>query len=804
MVEKVTVSVRNLVEFILRSGDIDNTRGYKDPDAMQEGSRIHRKIQKSMPSGYAAEVSLKTEILLFQGEEEILLTVEGRADGVWLRDEETQDILVDEIKSMYMDLAHIKEPVPVHMAQAKCYACIYAGQHELERIGVQMTYVNIETEAVKRFEENFSRKELEEWFEAIVKEYSKWLFWQRDWTKKRNESIKKLQFPFEYRPGQKDFVTGVYRSILREKKLFVEAPTGVGKTISTVFPAVKAMGEGLSSKIFYLTAKTIARTVAEDTFTRLSEQGLRFRFVTITSKEKICILEKPECNPGSCPRAKGHLDRVNDAVFDMLTSEETITRELIETYAEKHMVCPFEMCLDVSTWADAVICDYNYVFDPTVALKRFFGEEKKHDFIFLIDEAHNLVERAREMYSAALIKEDFLLVKRFVKGKGKKLEKQLDACNTALLRLKRECESFQVWDNVGDFIIPLMRLAAEYEDFLQEMVLDAEAKEAVLDLYFAVRQFLSVYEVMGEEYRIYTDYTERGDFRLKLLCMEPAKQLKERMAKGRSAVLFSATLLPINYYKEQLGGEAEDYAIYVPSPFDTEKRLLMVGRDVSTKYTRRTADEYEKIALYLDYFVSARLGNYFVFFPSYQMMEKVTELAETMLGWKQGETETDGMFCFEENAAVRLFVQKSGMTEQEKEQFLAAFAEQPEKSTVGFCVMGGIFGEGIDLKNDRLIGTVVVGTGLPMVCDERELFKFYFDEKNGRGFDYAYLYPGMNKVMQSAGRVIRTTEDTGTILLLDERFLTTAYQNLFPREWFPYETVTAASMKELLHEFWEK
>ncbi|MBP3569450.1 MAG: ATP-dependent DNA helicase [Lachnospiraceae bacterium] len=804
MVEKVTVSVRNLVEFILRSGDLDNTRGYKDPDAMQEGSRIHRKIQKSMPSGYVAEVSLKTEILLFQGEEEILLTVEGRADGVWLRDEETQDILVDEIKSMYMDLAHIKEPVPVHMAQAKCYACIYAGQHELERIGVQMTYVNIETEAVKRFEENFSRKELEEWFEAIVKEYSKWLFWQRDWTKKRNESIKKLQFPFEYRPGQKDFVTGVYRSILREKKLFVEAPTGVGKTISTVFPAVKAMGEGLSSKIFYLTAKTIARTVAEDTFTRLSEQGLRFRFVTITSKEKICILEKPECNPGSCPRAKGHLDRVNDAVFDMLTSEETITRELIETYAEKHMVCPFEMCLDVSTWADAVICDYNYVFDPTVALKRFFGEEKKHDFIFLIDEAHNLVERAREMYSAALIKEDFLLVKRFVKGKGKKLEKQLDACNTALLRLKRECESFQVWDNVGDFIIPLMRLAAEYEDFLQEMVLDAEAKEAVLDLYFAVRQFLSVYEVMGEEYRIYTDYTERGDFRLKLLCMEPAKQLKERMAKGRSAVLFSATLLPINYYKEQLGGEAEDYAIYVPSPFDTEKRLLMVGRDVSTKYTRRTADEYEKIALYLDYFVSARLGNYFVFFPSYQMMEKVTELAETMLGWKQGETETDGMFCFEENSAVRLFVQKSGMTEQEKEQFLAAFAEQPEKSTVGFCVMGGIFGEGIDLKNDRLIGTVVVGTGLPMVCDERELFKFYFDEKNGRGFDYAYLYPGMNKVMQSAGRVIRTTEDTGTILLLDERFLTTAYQNLFPREWFPYETVTAASMKELLHEFWEK
>ncbi len=804
MAEQVTVSVRNLVEFILRSGDIDNTRGYKDPDAMQEGSRIHRKIQKSMPSGYEAEVSLKIEIPLSEEEKELLLTVEGRADGIWNRNETENDILIDEIKSMYLDLSHIAEPIPVHQAQAKCYAYIYAAQHELESIGVQMTYVNIETEAVKRFEEIFTKAELEEWFYGLVKEYSKWLFWQMNWTQKRNESIKRLQFPFEYRPGQKDFVTGVYKSILREKKLFVEAPTGVGKTISTIFPAVKAMGEGLSSKLFYLTAKTIARTVAEDTFSMLSKQGVSFRFVTITSKEKICILDKPECNPGSCERAKGHLDRVNDAVFDMLTSEETITRELIEQYAAKHRVCPFEMCLDVSTWADAVVCDYNYVFDPTVALKRFFAEEKKHDFIFLIDEAHNLVERAREMYSAELVKENFLLVKRLIKGKSKKMEKYLDACNTALLRLKRECESFQVWDNVGDFVIPLMRLSAEYEDFLADNVLDAEAKEAVLDLYFALRQFVSVYEVMGDEYRIYTDYTEGGDFRIKLLCMEPAKQLKERMAKGRAAVLFSATLLPISYYKEQLGGSEEDYAIYVPSPFDAEKRLLMVGRDVSTKYTRRTRSEYEKIALYLDYFVSAKTGNYFVFFPSYQMMEQTVGLTEEILGWKQGELSEDGTMLFDKSATVHLYVQKTGMTEKEKEQFLAAFTEQPEKSTVGFCVMGGIFGEGIDLKNDRLIGTVVVGTGLPMVCDEKELFRFYFDEKNGRGFDYAYLYPGMNKVMQSAGRVIRTTEDTGAVLLLDERFLTGAYQNLFPREWFPFETVNAVSMKAALQEFWRK
>ena len=804
MAEKISISVRHLVEFILSAGDIDNTRGYKDPDAMQEGSRIHRKIQKSMPSDYTAEVALKIDIPLSDGTEDILLTVEGRADGIWVREEENPKVLVDEIKSMYQDVEHRKEPMEVHMAQAKCYAYIYALQNDLDEIGVQMTYCNIETEAVKRFIHSFTKEELKEWFEWLVKEYSKWIFWQMDWKKKRNESIKGLQFPFEYRPGQRDFVTGVYKSILREKKLFVEAPTGVGKTISTVFPAVKAMGEGLSSKLFYLTAKTIARTVAEDTFSMLTEKGARFRFVTITSKEKICILDKPECNPGSCPRAKGHFDRVNDAVFDLLTSEETITRELIEQYAEKHMVCPFEMCLDVSTWADAVVCDYNYVFDPTVSLKRFFAEEKKQDFIFLIDEAHNLVERAREMYSAELIKEDFLAVKRLIKNKNRKMEKQLDACNSALLRLKRECEEFQVWDNVGDFMIPLMRLSAEYEEFLQEAVLEPEAKEEVLNLYFAIRQFLSVYDVMQEDYRIFTDYLENGNFRLKLLCMEPARQLKERMDRGRSAVLFSATLLPMNYYKEQLGGEAEDYAIYVPSPFDTEKRLLMVGRDVSTKYTRRTRNEYEKIALYLDYFTSAKVGNYFVFFPSYQMMEQTLSVVTELLSWREGTISENGETVFEEDAAVHLYVQKSGMTEKQKEQFLTAFAEQPKKVTVGFCVMGGIFGEGIDLKNDRLIGTVVVGTGLPMVCNEKELFRFYFDEKNGRGFDYAYLYPGMNKVMQSAGRVIRTTEDTGAILLLDERFLTSAYQNLFPREWFPFETVQAVDMKEKLKSFWEK
>ncbi len=811
MVEKISVSVRNLVEFILRSGDIDNTKGtgYKDSDVMQEGSRIHRKIQKSMPSSYASEVTLKMELPFVDNEEELFLIVEGRADGIWYREEKNPEIWIDEIKTMYLDLNYITQPIEVHLAQAKCYAYIYAVQRELETIGVQLTYCNIETEVIKRFETIFTIKELKQWFESIVKEYVKWLFWQKNWIKTRNESMKELEFPFSYRPGQKEFVSGVYRSILREKKLFVEAPTGVGKTISTIFPAVKAMGEGLSSRIFYLTAKTIARTVAEDTFSLLMAQGMRFRFVTITSKEKICVLEKPECNPEKCPRAKGHFDRVNEAVFDMLTQEEIITRNLIEQYAQKHQVCPFEMCLDVAVWADAVICDYNYVFDPNVALKRFFAEEKKQDIIFLIDEAHNLVERAREMYSAEVTKEQFLLVKRLIHGKSKKIEKCLEDCNSVLLRMKRECEDFKVWENIGDFVVTLMRLSAEYEDFLKETILDAEVKEVVLTLYFEIRRFLAVYEGMDWEYQIYTDYTAEKNFRIKLLCMEPARKLKERLQKGRSAILFSATLLPIGYYKEQLGGDLDDYAIYVPSPFQTEKRLLMIGKDVSTKYTRRTKGEFEKIATYLDAFVSTKVGNYFVFFPSYQILEKMVDIVVKMLHWKMVEVnqkeepeEEEQLLLSFLDPSVQFYVQHPMMTEEEKEQFLQAFSEQPTKRTVGFCVMGGIFGEGIDLRNDRLIGTVIVGTGLPMVCHEKELFKSYFDTKNGKGFEYAYLYPGMNKVMQSAGRVIRTTEDMGAILLLDERFVYNTYQDLFPREWFPHEVVTVDTMKEKLEVFW--
>jgi Rad3-related DNA helicase len=779
---KINISVRNLVEFILRSGDIDNrTGGRRDTDAMQEGSRIHRKIQKRMGSNYSAEFPLSITIPITRDNVEFELCIEGRADGIISLPEETPSIVIDEIKGMYMDLIHIHEPIQVHRAQVMCYAYIYSKQYNHERIGIRITYCNLETENIKYFEEEFIMEELEEWFMNVVDEYAKWAAWQIVWSRFRNASIKELEFPFSYRPGQKELVTNVYKTIIREKRLFIEAPTGVGKTISTIFPTMKAMGEGFVNKIFYLTAKTITRTVAEDTVHKLVEGGLKLKSVTITAKEKTCILDKPDCNPITCPRAKGHFDRVNDAVFDIINHENHITRDLIGVYAEKFNVCPFEMCLDVTNWSDHIICDYNYAFDPNVYLRRFFYGEKKNDYVFLIDEAHNLVDRAREMYSAVLYKNQFLKVKRILKDKYKKLEKKLETCNSDLLKLKRECDNCQVIDNITDFVLHLMRLMSEFEEFFKENI-EIDEKDEILTLYFDIRHFLFIYDLSSEKYLTYTDYSEQDEFRIKLLCMDPSDNLNTCLEKGISAVFFSATLLPIQYYKEQLAGREDDYAVYAPSPFDTRNRLLMIGNDVSTKYSRRNEAEYKKIYEYINIFTKSKIGNYMVFFPSYQMMNQVAAIAEGTL--------------------PGLVVQKSNMSEGEKESFLEEFTVDPENSRIGFCVMGGIFSEGIDLKNDRLIGVVIVGTGLPMVCSERELFRDYYNKRNGNGFNYAYLYQGMNKVLQSAGRVIRTLEDRGAILLLDERFTQNSYTSLFPREWYPNISIDLDTMNDELEEFW--
>lgn len=781
----IHISVRELVEFVLREGDIDNRHKASGDSLslMLEGARLHRMIQGQMGPDYHAEFYMQYiyQMPLYD------IEIEGRADGVILPEDENKTVVIDEIKSTFKEPERIGSPDGVHLAQAKVYAYIFLTQNDLKEIGVRMTYINVDTRELKYFHETYTAKEITKWFKDLMDSYVRWSDFEFTWKGERNLSIKETEFPFDYRDGQKELAASVYRTIYHKKRLFIEAPTGVGKTISTVFPSVKSMGEGLVDKIFYLTAKTITRTVALDSFDILRGSGLKMKSVVITAKEKICPYDECECNPDACERARGHYDRINDAMYDLLMSEDSFSRETIEEYAQKHKVCPFEMSLDMSLFSDAVICDYNYVFDPNVYLKRFFAEGVSGSYAFLIDEAHNLVDRAMEMYSAVLIKEQFLEVAGIVKEHDKKLARGLNNVNKQLLSLKRECEEFMIPNSISAVIASLNRLLGLFEKFLDDAD-RFDGRDRVLDLYFSVRHFLNMYDNMGDDdYATYCEHFHDGRFMLKLLCVDPSNSLKKCLDKGRAAVFFSATLLPVQYYQNLLTGTTEDYTVYAKSIFDNKKRALFIASDVSSKYTRRTANEYFNIAKYISEIVRPKKGNYMVFFPSHAFLNEVYEVFMNS-------------FYDEE---MDVLMQKSSMSEEEREEFLNAFSEPNDRTLIGFCAIGGIFAEGIDLKHDSLIGAIIVGTGLPMVTNERQLLRDKYDERDWNGYDYAYMYPGMNKVMQAAGRVIRTVTDTGIVALLDERFLTKTYRGIFPREWNNFERVSLNTVEEAVIAFWD-
>ena len=601
----VRISVRNLVEFILRNGDLVSGSGTSDKEAMLKGSRLHRKIQKQMGSHYQPEVSLKKDTEY----DDLILRVEGRADGIFLQDEQ---FCIDEIKGVYKKLELMEEPVLVHRAQALCYAWIYLDAHDLEKIDIQMTYAHLDTEVIKRFRETLTRAELKQWYEELTDSYHKWLAYQIEWRKKRNESMENLEFPFEYRKGQRKMVSGIYHAISKKEQIFIQAPTGVGKTMSAVFPAVRAIGQGMAETVFYLTARTITRTVAQDAFEILRDRGLLFKVITITAKEKLCFCDKPECDPEKCPYAKGHYDRINDAVYELWTTEQSFDRETLLRHAQKWQVCPFEMSLDLAVWMDGVICDYNYVFDPNVYLKRFFGENVSGNYLFLIDEAHNLVDRGREMYSASISLDDVIETRKFVKPYSQKLWKKLGKVKKQLEELRENCGEWKVEENAGVLPISLLSVQGELDQLLEEPPAQ-EVVDGILDFYFAVRNFLNISELLDDNYVVYTAFDENGRFYMKLFCVNPAENLQKCLDKGNSTVFFSATLLPLQYYRKMLSTRSENFGMYVESPFEQKKRCLMICRDVSSKYTRRGYEEYRKIAEYIARMSWQKKGNYMVF-----------------------------------------------------------------------------------------------------------------------------------------------------------------------------------------------
>ncbi len=835
----IEISVRGLVEFLLRCGDLDNRTGGSTEDAMLAGSRMHRKLQDAAEGDYQPEVPLEG-IWEYPGED-LSVHVQGRADGIYrgTNPGETEALwTIDEIKTTYRQLRSIREPEPVHLAQAKCYAWFYASQNHLEKICVRMTYCNLQTEGIRRFYETDTREELEAWYRDLMEQYHPWAKFAADWKKTRNESIRALEFPFPYRKGQRELAANVYRTIVHGRKLFLEAPTGTGKTVTTLFPSIKAIGEGKADRIFYLTAKTVTGAAAENAAWQMREKGLRVKSVLLTAREKVCILEKPDCNPESCPRAKGHFDRINEAIYALLTHEESFSRENIAEYAEQYQVCPFEMALDMSLFADVVIGDYNYLFDPHAYLRRFFagGGAGKGQFLFLIDEAHNLVDRGREMYSASLAREELIQMRRKVKDLWPKLYTKIGRISREMLAIGRETSGYRILESVDRLAGLVTDADLELGGILgEERIADQsgrggkdadrkkkrELRPELLDFYFKIDHFASIYSAMDEHYVCYAEAPGsiageiRGavsgsgnraaenqtagsavangkrraeNVRVRLFCVDPGRRLRECMEKGRASILFSATMLPITYYKSLLGGTEEDYEIYAQSVFDPEKRGLYLVKDLTSRYQYRTPDTFERLADCIAGVISQRNGNYMVFFPSYAFLNQVADRFEL----RYGQTCT----------VIR---QKSAMQEEERQAFLRRFDEiYDDRTLLGFCVMGGIFSEGIDLKKDSLIGVMIVGTGIPQVCTERELVKNYFDAKGENGYDYAYRFPGMNKVQQAAGRVIRTSEDVGIVVLIDDRFLTPACRRLFPAEWSNAQITDSREVGRLAEKFWNE
>ncbi|WP_179233037.1 ATP-dependent DNA helicase [Paenibacillus rigui] len=770
MSNSVPISVRSLVEYAFRSGSIDS--GFRTSAALTEGTKAHQKVQRQYGEHDQKEVYLSAE-LAWDG---LVFAIDGRCDGL-LQHEGL--VTIDEIKSTSGDIARIEEDTyPVHWAQAKCYAYMYAKEHGVDRMGLQLTYVEVESEAQKRFKAEASFEELERFVLDVVRRFAPYARMRKEHEQARDCSIRELAFPFDnYREGQRKLAGAVYKSIAKGNMLFAKAPTGIGKTMSTLFPAVKAIGEGVLQRLFYLTAKTITRTAAEEACAIMQARGLKLHAITITAKEKVCFQDEVRCTKEHCEYADGYYDRINEALLDIQTQETLMTRGVIEHYARKHCVCPFEFSLDAAYAADAVICDYNYIFDPRASLKRQFEEQKRHTAL-LVDEAHNLVDRAREMYSSSLGKADFLAVQREFKAVNPDIHAAAKAVNAYFIALRKQLgeRRYHVDSSLPEALVALLEAfvkAAERE------LSGGGGTNGLLELYFSAQAFLRTAKLYDERYVTCVE-SDRSGVRLKLFCLDPS-HLLGHMGKGfRSQVLFSATLSPLSYYMDMLGGDAESYTVTVPSPFSKDQ-LEVTLQPLSTRYADRERSRVP-IAEAIRQMIDGRTGNVLVFFPSYEYMNNVVEK------------------FVEQSPEVKIQVQQTVMSEAEREQFLAAFDAGNEDTLVGFAVMGGIFSEGIDLVGERLNGVVVVGVGLPQVGLERNLIKEYMDRTGKNGFDYAYVYPGMNKVLQAGGRLIRSETDRGRLLLIDDRYLQRQYQRLLPDEWKDYTLLRPAAVQQQMEQ----
>jgi len=772
---QVKMSVKALAEFLYQHGDL--TSSFLSAERANIGSRIHRMLQKRGGEAYQSEVFLKETTRL----NEIDFIIDGRADGVIKTD---QGIVIDEIKTVTCDYEDISEDMNItHWAQAYGYAYIYAKQHACSDIIVQLTYYQIDIDEIKQFQQRKTFDECKEFYMGMLQAYYDWAMRIHTFHERRDASLKALSFPFpHYRAGQRELAIAVYKTILDEDVMFAQAPTGIGKTISALFPACKALGEGKIERIFYLCAKNVTAKVAKDSIKQMLADGLRIKCVAITAKEKMCLMEEQNCDPEVCPFAKGYYDKLRPALVHLMDHADFMDRDLFREYGRNYQICPFEFSLDACMTADIIICDYNYVFDPRVYLKRFFSEPG--DYLFLIDEAHNMVDRARSMYSAQLSLSMFREMRNYMDKDAKKCRKLLRAVMKEMEQQGELCKEngcYAYREPKESFFSLLGKLQKEVDLYLQK---EHEHNEDIKTMYFEVLAFARIADYYDDHFITWVK-KEGKEITVKQYCMNPNRAITRMLHMGKAAVFFSATLTPIRYFTDLLLDQECTKKIALPSPFDQKRAKLLIHCGINTRYRMREAS-IDPICSAIEAAITEKKGNYIVFFPSYAYLKQVADRFTSAY------------------PDIHLEVQESNMKEEERQHFLALFEEQDD-TMVCFCVLGGMFAEGIDFKGDRLIGVIVVGVGLPQINYETDLLRDYFDTVYGKGYAYAYVYPGMNKVLQAAGRLIRDAADCGVILFLDERYDSAQYRMLFPLHMRHYEIIQdTQGLHQHLSAFWQK
>lgn len=780
------IGIRQLVEFVLRSGDLNETKNSQN--TALNGARIHRRLQKkrSKNPDYQNEVYLKTEVTMNDNE----YLISGRADGLKITD---KNALIEEIKTSDQPFEELSDnTLELYWGQVKVYGYLILKDHpEFDHVTLRLTYFQVSTEKITTDEQVYSRDDLNKFFEDLIDEYEYWLVLRANLRKERNTSIKKLQFPFpQFRTGQHELAAAVYKTIVYETRLFVEAPTGTGKTISTLFPAIKAMGEEKIQRLFYLTAKQSTRRVAEEAIDLMASKGLKLKSITLTAKDKIRFPEQ-DVPPEKDPYMIGYYDRLKPALSDLLTNEDSITREVIEKYAKKHQVDPFEFSLDASLFCDVIICDYNYLFDPLVYLQRFFIEKDTDNF-FLIDEAHNLVSRSRSMYSAQISDQKITgllkAARKINTQPSADFQKQIKKVRRVFNQMKKVLKDDDLTEKItSDVPDKLLNTLSKFNDFMTDWMADQQPSDFLdnaKDYFFDSLTFVKIGALYDDTYKTRI-VIEDKNLIVKQLCLDPSHFLDKSLDLGLGAVFFSATLSPMDYYQSVLGGKENSLAYQLPSPFPAQNQAIMVTRYIQTTYRQRPFSQ-DDIVESLHTLISGKKGNYLCFFPSYGYLKQIEELFE------------------EKYPEILTVTQTSAMNNLARDEFLNKFHDDPDHTLLGFCVLGGIFSEGIDLRGNKLIGVAVVSVGLPGLSAENNLIRDYYDQENGRGFEYAYQMPGMNNVLQAAGRLIRSSHDKGIILLLDQRFASFRYTQLFPNHWQNRQNLNSLEqLQQAVDKFWK-